>query len=361
MRILMLVPHRGIRGPMSRITDLLVNALRNLGNDVVTEAWGRHSDNEPRSAKIMGRLRDVVRVNRALSAAQPEVVVVHTSHEWASIVRDLALLTTLRKRASRIVLQFHGGYADRLVSPGHWFFKRVTGRLLAIADGAFVLSSLERRALESFHPGGRFHVVSNPFQQDTTADAPAKGKRTPDTQQSLLFAARLVPEKGVFEAVDALALLRERRPADLLIAGAGPAESRLVAHVRAIGLSDHVTVAGHLTSDRLWQAYRTADVFVLPTYWVEGFPTAIMEAMSVGLPIVTTKTRGIADHLRDGVHALFVPPRDAAALAGALDRLLGNDALRERMSTANREKVKDFAPDRVAADYARALREIVSS
>jgi glycosyltransferase involved in cell wall biosynthesis len=81
--------------------------------------------------------------------------------------------------------------------------------------------------------------------------------------------------------------------------------------------------------------------------------------MAAGLPIVTTPTRGISDHLVDGVHALFVPPRDPRALADAIERLLRDSALRKRMSGANRAKVRDFAPEKVAGQYLRALEEIV--
>jgi glycosyltransferase involved in cell wall biosynthesis len=84
-----------------------------------------------------------------------------------------------------------------------------------------------------------------------------------------------------------------------------------------------------------------------------------MEAMGYGLPIVTTARRGCADILTAGEHALFVPPRDPQALAGAIDRLLDDDGLRERMGRANLEKVGDFAPERVVPRYAQILRQVV--
>ena len=58
--------------------------------------------------------------------------------------------------------------------------------------------------------------------------------------------------------------------------------------------------------DQLAAAYQSSDLFVLPTYWFEGFPTAITEAMDRETPIITTRTRGIGDHLDAGVNALFI-------------------------------------------------------
>jgi glycosyltransferase involved in cell wall biosynthesis len=359
MRILMLVPHTGIRGPMPRITQVLVEALRKAGSDVSTEPWGRRNDEEGRIEKFFSRPADVLRVRRAVSSSQPQCVVVQTSHDWASIVRDLALVAGIKTKNLRIVLQFHGSRADRLVAENRRLFKRATSLLLKQVDGALVLSSDELSAFEGFYPRGRFELVRNPFEPAIKPGTRDRSSRT-GSPPLLLFAGRLLREKGVLEAIDALALLNERRPAHLLIAGAGPAETELVARIRVRRLSEQVTIAGYLSPDRLRQAYADADVFLLPTYHPEGFPTVISEAMSAGLPIVTTRTRGIADFLEEGANALFVPPRDAAALAQALERLLSDYGLRERMSDANRAKVRVFAPDQVAREYLEALRRITS-
>jgi glycosyltransferase involved in cell wall biosynthesis len=361
MRILMLVPHSGVRGPMPRITQLLVEALRKAGSEVSTEPWGRRYDEERRVQKFFGRPADVLRVRRAASILQPQCVVVQTSHDWTSIARDVALVTAINAKTPRIVLQFHGSRSDWLVGSGRPFFKGATFALLKLVDGALLLSSEELRAFEAFYPRGRFEAVSNPFEQNTTQRArttdKSRGMRRPPL---LLFAGRLLPEKGLLDAIDAVALLNERRTVHMLIAGSGPVESEAATRVRERRLSEQVTFAGYLPPGRLHDAYAEADVFLLPTYHPEGFPTVIAEAMSAGLPIVTTKIRGIADHLEEGENALFVPPRDAAALAQALERLLSDDKLRERMADANRAKVGAFAPERVALEYLEALRRINS-
>jgi glycosyltransferase involved in cell wall biosynthesis len=69
--------------------------------------------------------------------------------------------------------------------------------------------------------------------------------------------------------------------------------------------------------------------------------------------------RGITDHLRDGINALFVPARDPDAVAEAVERLLADEQLRERMANANIEAVKAFAPERVARAYLEALHRVL--
>ena len=171
----------------------------------------------------------------------------------------------------------------------------------------------------------------------------------------LLFVGRLMPEKGILDLLDAFRAVVERTGCRLMVCGSGPLEGEVRRRVAQHGLDSHVTIRGYLTGEDLVAAYRDADVFVLPTYWGEGFPTVIGEAMGAGLPIVTTRIRGVADLLEEGTNALFVPPRDPDALACALLRLTEHPSLRDRMSTANREKIKAFAPDIVARQYLQAF------
>jgi glycosyltransferase involved in cell wall biosynthesis len=80
--------------------------------------------------------------------------------------------------------------------------------------------------------------------------------------------------------------------------------------------------------------------------------------MGAGLPIVTTRVRGITDHVSEEDNALFVPARDPDAVAGAIESLLADDALRGRMGDANAEAVKAFAPERVGRAYLEALQRV---
>lgn len=362
MRILMLVPYGGVRTPMRRIVELLIAGLGELGCEIETAPWGRHSDDEGFGQKLVGRFADAVRVRKILTTSKPECIVVQTSHDWRALSRDLVLVWMIRRRVRTIVLEWHGSRADLVSGSGERAMKLATRLLLRGTDGVFVLSSEELAAFRPFASHTRLEVVSNPFVPlgETKRDTAGRASRAPSPAR-LLFVGRLLPEKGVLDVVDAFDLLVGQRGAvaELVIAGAGPAEPELKQRVAARGLDSHVTLAGHLSPASLAQQYADADVFVFPTYHpVEGFPTVIAEAMGAGLPIVTTPVRGITDHLGDGVNALLVPPRDPDAIAGAIERLLADDALRGRMGNANAEAVKAFAPDLVAQAYLEALHRV---
>lgn len=356
MKILMLVPAPALRGPVARHSPLLVEALRELGGSVETEIWGRHADADSTAVRAVTRLRDVARIRRRLRRERFDLMVVKTSHETVSLVRDLPLLAAARRSVPHTVVQFHGGETQRLSGSGARAFKAATAALLRLSDGVLVLSSEEQRLLAAFRPRARVHVVANPFVPAAMRDVPPARADEPAT---VLFASRLIREKGIFDVLEAIALVRERTPCRLLVAGAGPAAGDIADRVDGLGLAETVTLAGFLSGGELARAYADADLFVLPTYWPEGFPTAISEAMGAGLPVVATRTRGIADHLEDGVNAVFVPPRDPRALAAAIANVLEDGDLRERMGHANLERVREFAPDRVGRQYLGALEAIV--
>lgn len=286
-------------------------------------------------------------------------MVVNTSHEWRSLLANLPLLAATRRLVPSIVVQFHGGRSDLLVAPGHRTFKLASASLFALCDGVLLLSTAEARESQRFWPRGRFRVVANPF---VGPSADVVGQRTHhprDGALTILFVGRLIKEKGIFETLSAFASVARNHECRLVIAGDGPSAGDIAERITELDLNGKVTLTGFLSGESLLETYRDGDIFVLPTYHGEGFPTAITEALAAGLPVVTTRARGMADHLVDRKNALFVAPRDQADLATALERILSDPELRHRMSVANQAKVGDFMPETVARQYLDTVTDIV--
>ena len=332
---------------MPRITQLLAEAFRARGAEVATEDWG--GTRSSTLGNLLDRLRQVAGIRSSLSARPADVLYVQTSLEPRSVATDLLLILLLSGRRPPTVLQFHGGDAHRLGRPGTRVFTACTRLLFSRVRAALVLSSEERELIAASAPQVRCEVVVNPFVPP--AQLPAAPVRSTDGSVRLLFVGRLVAAKGPLVAIEALRELRSSRACRLTIVGGGPAADEIRARAAEPELAERVSVLGRLDHARLTELYATSDIFVLPTDWPEGFPTVLSEAMAAGLPIVTTPTRGIADLLEDGRHALLVPPRDARAVARAIERLLDDEEPALAMSQANREKIREFAPEQVAGPY----------
>lgn len=362
LKVLMLAPHSGVPGPLPKHTPHLVSALADLGCDVTTEGWGRHSGDQALAARAVGRLTDIAAIRRRAAFGRFDVAVVKTGHDWATLMRDILLVRAVRPHCGKMVVQFHGSRADWLARPGHRLFKAATRLLLRDCDAAMVLSSEERRCWRDFAPGTKFHLVSNPVSQANEAgpDRRTRRGRRAGVRPVFLFVGRLVREKGIFDLLDAVEMLGDEVPWDLVIAGDGAGAAEVKEHTLSLGLAARVTFAGYLGDKELSRAYTDADALVLPS-WSEGFPTVVSEAMMAGLPIITTRLRGMADHLANEENALFVPPRDPAALAEAMRRLSSDAVLRGRLSRANRLKVKEFAPDVVGKRYLEVLEDVAEA
>ena len=358
IRIAMLAPRPSIQGPLPKLTALLAGGLRQLGCEVEVLPWGRRLERERLSAKLVGRTRDVLHASRVVRSGRYPLVYVNTAHDWSTLVRDLALVLML-PRTSVVVLHFHGSQSGRLVQPGSRAFKSVTRALLRRTDGVLVLSSEERGEWLAFSPGVHVVVVRYPRPEFPDAGLPDLGANS--GEKTILCVGRLIPGKGQQDLVRALPLVQETVPSRLVLAGDGPERERLRALAVELGVGNSVELTGYVEGAKLGGLYGSADVFALPTTHDEGFPTVILEAMGAGLPIVTTRTRGAPDHLVDGEHVLYTPPHDPQALAERLVLTLVDDKLSRRLGDANREKIKEFDPDRVAGDYLAALRTMAAA
>jgi glycosyltransferase involved in cell wall biosynthesis len=145
---------------------------------------------------------------------------------------------------------------------------------------------------------------------------------------------RLSPEKGFDTLIRAAdRLLRGGADFDLLIVGEGPEKPRLQALIDELGRASRVRLLGH-RSDMI-DLFEAMDVFALSSLR-EGLPNVLLEAMALEVPVVATRVAGVPRLVADGESGLLVEPGDEARLAEALDRLLGDDGLRESLGRAAR-------------------------
>lgn len=363
MKILMLIPYPNVKGPMYKIAAQLIRGLRLLDCEIDTTYWGQHKEEERLFQKIFGRFSDIYRIRRELKTKLFDMMIVQTSHGWFTLLRDIPLLILTSRKRPATILQLHGSYPERLFLGGNAVFRFLSRWLLSLCDAVMVLSSEEKYKWQQFCPSRRFLVVKNPFIPEVfdNEEIYKPPWDVPKAVPVLLFVGRLIVEKGIFELLEALTYLKRREvPFYMVVVGNGRNAQEFKETIDALNLKDNVMLAGYLEGEDLRLAYRFSDVFVLPT-WSEGFPTVITEAMSAGLPIVTTGIRGVKDHLEDGVHALFVPTRDPQALGRTLETILSDRLLRERMARANEEKVRDFEPLPVARHYLKVIEKVVSA
>jgi sugar transferase (PEP-CTERM/EpsH1 system associated) len=145
--------------------------------------------------------------------------------------------------------------------------------------------------------------------------------------------------------------------ARLILVGDGPQHDAIVAEIDRRGMGEQVRMLG-LRHD-IAQLLAAADVFLL-TSVSEGIPVTVLEAMAVGLPVVSTDVGGMAEIVRPGKTGFLVPAGDDAWLADAILDLAGDPALRARLGQAGRNRVETvFSQEQMHAAYARLYEEMI--
>ncbi|HEY9612923.1 glycosyltransferase family 4 protein [Allocoleopsis sp.] len=174
---------------------------------------------------------------------------------------------------------------------------------------------------------------------------------------NIVFLGRIGKRKGVFDLLEAYAKVapEQRKKSELILAGIGQVEQANHLAER-LYLKEHVAFAGWVDSAKRSELLSQADVFLLPSY-NEGLPMALLEAMSWGLPVITTPVGGIPEVITHNETGLLVNPGDVQQLAEALQSLIENESLRLELGSAARQRV---APLDVKI-YSRSLSELYFS
>jgi glycosyltransferase involved in cell wall biosynthesis len=175
-------------------------------------------------------------------------------------------------------------------------------------------------------------------------------------EPTVVFLGRLRKYKGVDVLLDAFALVARTLPAARLeIVGDGPHRPSLERRAERLGLAGRVAFRGYVSSDEKVRALSAAHVAVCPSP-KEGWGLTVIEANACGTAVVASRSPGLVDSVKDGETGLLVPHGDVNALAGAIRRVIEDEALRARLERRGVEWAATFTWDR-CADEAHAWLE----
>lgn len=219
---------------------------------------------------------------------------------------------------------------------------------------AFRVVGVTKRALSDFKPRiqSRSCVIHNPVLPSAVISDQPEQKLL--GRPSLLSVGRLVEQKGHDLLLRAFAELRDRH-ADwsLTILGEGRRRQELEALSHDLKIAERVKLPGRVSNPD--QFLRQADIFIMASRY-EGFPMALGEAMACGLPVIATDCpTGPREMIRNGVDGVLVPNEDVAALASAMDRLMGDEALRHNLGSRASEITERFGLEKAMRMWEEVL------
>ncbi|MFN0247167.1 MAG: glycosyltransferase family 4 protein [Kofleriaceae bacterium] len=344
-------------GPVRRIvlSPTLPSTARELASHFARRG-GRDREMWSRAVSRYGRSRRAVRAWLiALALADFDVLHIEYSGVGVSYIDALRLLSpetklvvSCRGTAERITPRIDPRRAEELRE----LFSIVDRVHCVTADMARVCSEygLDRAKVFVNHAA----VDATMFARPSPYVARERGPF------SLLTTGRLQWAKGVEYAVLAVAELVERGwDVYYDLVGGGPEEDRLKFAAHDLKISSRVRFHGASSRDAVRAALSTADVYVSPSV-SEGVSNAALEAMAMGVPIVSTDVGGMSEAIRDGIDGVLAPSRHPASIANAIEGLLRDPVRRVALSAAARTRVLDaFSPRRQISNFIEEYRVLV--
>ena len=295
---------------------------------------------------------------RLVRRHRPNVVLIFSS-AGSSFTEKSTLSALARLYGSRVLLFPRGG---RLMDDCRrsQVVRWLTRRMLAVPDVVLCQGEAWRDFFveEIGVPARKCAIVRNWTATPSLIEIGAVRTYGRSTEASvpILFLGCLFRSKGIFDLLQAIAILHSRHPrVVLLVAGEGEAGPEARQFVASHGLGECVQFLGWVDSDRKLRALADAAIFCLPSY-VEGFPNALIEAMATGLPVVTTPVGSIPDTVQHGINGLLTPSGDVEALTSQLELLIASSSLREQLGrSAHAYAAREFTADRAISELSNLV------
>ena len=221
-------------------------------------------------------------------------------------------------------------------------FKKIILKLgLRNANAVIALTEDMKKEISKIHRREIF-VIPNGINIDNYSENQSNGIYHGNDEKIILYVGTLRSIKGIKYLIKAMKIINQNcLNTKLLLVGDGKERKSLETLVDKLDLSKHIIFVGRVSNEDVSKYMISSDVFVLPSL-SEGFPVVIAEAMASGLPIVTTKIRGLPEIVKDGVNGFLVEPKNPDEIAEKVIHLLNNTEIAHTISENNKRDVKQY-------------------
>ncbi len=298
---------------------------------------------------LWNNLHRLAALRKAINATRPDIVISHMSQ--TNVLTKLALANT----GYPVVMVEH---SDPAINARRRIWELMRR---AVYPRAAALVSVSRGIDDYFRwlPESKKTVIPNPLA--TSAPDVSEGKDSPHLDSNKKWIAaigRLIHVKGFDRLLVAFGKLAHKHPNwQLVIIGEGELRSDLQQLIERLGLKEKVTLAGFVNNPV--DVLRNSEFFVLSSR-TEGFPYALLEAMSCGLPAIAMEcTSGPREIIRGDIDGILVPDGDIEALAAAMDRLMGDATERRRLAARAPEVLERFGLEKIIDQWETLFATII--
>lgn len=301
-------------------------------------------------------LRLWIRMIWIMLTFRPQAVYLNLSQNLTGFLRDSILILTAWVCQAKVVAHVRGSNFRNFYVHSSPLFQKLIRSVLGCLTCVIVLADRLRSQFTGLVPAERVQIVYNGV--DESLFAPRRNKSSDNL--TILFLGHLSKAKGFDDLLQCAPRVLDAVPESRFIFAGEWLEvetnilfdesgSRVLSDNQSMQTrwsnlhqeyGERLYYAGVLSGERKLEVLTSADIFVLPSY-SEGFPMSVLEAMSVGMPLVVTPVGALPEILQSGINALFVSPGDINSLADSLIALASDSNRRQQMGLANRKKVME--------------------
>ena len=331
-KILQVAPDLSVKGGISSVLKMYLKT--DLPHKYHFDFVTTHVDGA-KIRKFIAMIYGIFKFVFVLSTQSIAIVHIHCG-DIPSPYRKLFFLKISQWFKRPTILHLHGALFLKQYQKASVFWKKQLKYLFEQSDAVICLSQAWSDAIYSLFPGSNRLVISNGILlPESKKNCEKNAKKT----INIIFLGLIGPRKGLFDLLLAFErLVKEKFNIHLSIGGNGQVE-RLRKHLFSPLLKHTVCYHGWIDETKKDKILTDGDIFVLPSYG-EGMPISILEAMSYGLPVVSTCVGAIPEQVEDGVTGYLINPGDIDDLYNKLKKLIINRNLRIEMGQNGRRKIE---------------------
>lgn len=288
-------------------------------------------------------LGDILKIINKLRKSQYDIIHLNPSFKILSFLRDTFYLIILYMlKSKKILVMFHGWnykFADRFVK--HTLLRRAFCRIYKRTSVILVLcSKFKMQLVRMGIPSQKIQVVTTMYQ--FTQYHSGVLERGPSLSINILFMARLIKSKGAHIVVEVGKLLLKNGCKDysIIIAGDGPEFPYIENLIKQGSLEDYIKMVGYITGEEKWMIMKDCDIFLFPTQ-EEGCPVVVLEAMGMGLAVVSTQAGAIPEVVKHNENGFLVDSNDPNAYYLLVKSLLDDREMLRNICEKNKCKAEN--------------------
>lgn len=309
--------------------------------------------------KPLAFIRLIERISQVVKTWNPDLVYVTPNAKGIAFYKDFLVVEMLKAKGCRVILHYHNkGVRTR---QNKWFDNMLYRRFFMNVKVILLAEPLYQDVCKYVKREDTYICPNGILQPSEAAD------RNEHSETEILFLSNLLVSKGILVLLDALAILRQKGRVFHCTIGGGEtneiSSSKLQEEIVSRGLQKVITYKGQLVGNAKESALNDADLFVFPTYYVEEcLPLVLLEAMSCGVPCVTTNEGGIPAVVEDGVTGFITEKNSPTAVAEKIDYLIQHPGISQKMGEVGRKRfLEQFTIDTFESRLTQILKAAIES